>query len=63
VAVITRDICPPVMRNGRPWWVCPFHEDRNPSLVVRRSKDSRQYFKCYGCEARGDAAFVMRRYA
>jgi DNA primase len=51
----------PVVRNGRPWFVCPFHEDANPSLVVRWSKTGRPYFRCYGCDARGDAAdFIMR---
>ncbi|MCA1686252.1 MAG: hypothetical protein LC745_09795 [Planctomycetia bacterium] len=59
--VIAREYGRPVMRKGRPWWVCPFHDDKNPSLVVKRSKGGRPYFRCYGCDARGDAAtFVMR---
>src|SRR4051812_46878498 len=59
--VIAREIGLPVMRNGRPWWACPFHEDKNPSLVGKRSKQGRPYFRCYGCDARGDAAaFIMR---
>ena len=51
----------PVMRNGRAWFVCAFHEDGRPSLVVRKSKDGRPYFRCYGCDARGGVAdFIMR---
>jgi hypothetical protein len=50
--VIAREIGRPVMRNGRPWWLCPFHEDRKPSLIARRLEDGRQRWKCYGCSAR-----------
>jgi DNA primase len=41
------------------WGLCPFHEERNPSLLV----DSRDgHFHCFGCRAHGDViAFVMRR--
>src|SRR4051812_50186365 len=49
------------IRKGRPWFVCPFHEDRGPSLIVRKLDDGRQRWKCYGCGTKGDAAaFVMR---
>ena len=34
--------------------LCPFHDDRSPSLAVYE-RDGRQRFKCYGCDARGDA--------
>lgn len=62
VEVITRETgTPPVVKGGRPWWVCPFHEDRNPSLVVRRSDQGRVYFCCYGCGASGDAVDFVRR--
>ena len=51
----------PVTRNGRKWFCCPFHEDSTPSLVIRKPHGGQPYFRCYGCDARGDAAgFVMR---
>ncbi|MCC6177447.1 MAG: toprim domain-containing protein [Chloroflexi bacterium] len=39
--------------------LCPFHDDRRPSLVV----DERdEHFHCYGCRAHGDViSWVMRR--
>lgn len=39
--------------------LCPFHDDRSPSLVI----DERdQHFHCYGCRAHGDViSWVMRR--
>jgi DNA primase len=38
---------------------CPFHEDRNPSLVVFPKTQS---FYCFGCRERGDVlSFLMRR--
>ena len=40
------------------WWVCPFHDDQNPSLQV---DSSRQRWKCFGCGANGDAATLLMR--
>ncbi len=58
--VITREIGPPKVMIGRPWWKCPFHEDRKPSLIARTLSDGRQRWKCYGCGSRDDvAAFIM----
>ncbi|MDE2101284.1 MAG: AAA family ATPase [Patescibacteria group bacterium] len=34
---------------GRMMCVCPFHDDKNPSLVIHQ-----QRFRCFGCEANGD---------
>lgn len=42
---------PKEVRQGTPWWCCPFHADRSPSFKV----DTRQpFYKCFGCDARGD---------
>ncbi|MCL5107365.1 MAG: CHC2 zinc finger domain-containing protein [Chloroflexi bacterium] len=39
--------------------LCPFHEDRHPSLLV---DEQDQHFHCFGCGAHGDAIdFVMRQ--
>lgn len=39
--------------------LCPFHEDREPSLSVTADKG---LWRCFGCDAGGDAiAWVMRR--
>ena len=34
---------------------CPFHSERTGSFTVRRSRAGRQYFRCFGCGAHGDA--------
>lgn len=31
--------------------ICPFHDDRHPSLVVNEKK---QIFKCFSCDTAGD---------
>ena len=37
--------------------VCPFHDDKNPSMSISQS---RQFFHCFACKAGGDAIkFVM----
>lgn len=45
-------------RSGRLWWVCRFHEDRNPSLSV---KPGGRQWRCFGCGAKGDAVDLARR--
>lgn len=44
---------------GRNYWgLCPFHDDRNPSMQVR---PDRGHYKCFSCGAGGDVIdFVMR---
>lgn len=42
---------------GRHWWLCPFHEDRNPSFSVRPG-DRR--WRCFGCGKAGDAVEFVR---
>jgi len=38
--------------------LCPFHDDSNPSLQV---DPAGQWFKCYGCDAKGDVfGFIQR---
>lgn len=41
--------------------LCPFHDDHSPSLVVFTGGDGEQRFRCYGCEAKGDAIEWVRR--
>ena len=39
--------------------LCPFHNEKTPSLVVVEEKG---FFHCFGCGAHGDLmVFVMRR--
>lgn len=39
--------------------VCPFHPDKNPSLIIYPATDS---WSCFGCNAGGDAAALLMRY-
>ena len=39
--------------------LCPFHNEKTPSFVVSESK---QYFTCFGCGARGDVIEFEKRY-
>ncbi len=42
----------PVTQKGSSYWcVCPFHNDKNPSLKI---DPARQSFHCFGCNASGD---------
>ncbi|WP_169979483.1 CHC2 zinc finger domain-containing protein [Tautonia rosea] len=43
-------------RGRRLWWPCPFHDDQNPSFAIDPSKP---FWKCYGCNERGDAANLV----
>jgi hypothetical protein len=45
--IITADLGP--SRGGR--WLCPFHDDHNPSLTLTRD---RQHWRCWSCGAHGD---------
>ncbi len=48
----------PLVSHGKNFWgVCPFHDDKNPSLCVSRE---RQIYTCFSCHATGNAfTFVM----
>jgi CHC2 zinc finger/Toprim-like len=51
----------PLRRTGQKYFIgrCPFHLDRNPSLVVYPQTQS---FHCFGCREHGDViTFVMRK--
>ena len=39
--------------------LCPFHKEKTPSFVVSESK---QFFTCFGCGARGDVIEFEKRY-
>jgi DNA primase len=63
LAVVATNLLGPAQgRRGehgrRLWWLCPFHEDRNPSFCVELGK---AWWKCYGCDAHGDAADLVMR--
>ena len=57
--LITGDIGPPQKHSRQPFWHCPFHDDRTPSLTI--TPDLR-HWKCFGCGRSGDAIdWVMSR--
>jgi len=60
VGVIETDIGPAVMRGRRPFWVCPFHDDHDPSLTVYNDDDGDRW-RCFGCEAHGDLYDWLQR--
>src|SRR5438034_8275091 len=45
-------------RGRRLWWLCPFHEDKNPSFAIDPGKS---WWRCYGCGEHGDAANLVMR--
>jgi DNA primase len=44
-----------VERKGRAW-LCPFHEDHDPSFSIKGGR-----FKCFACDAHGDALDLVSR--
>ena len=50
----------PLKRAGRNFKaVCPFHQEKTPSLMVQPEK---QIFRCFGCGVGGDVfSFIMRQ--
>ena len=57
-SLIARDA--PLRRTGALWkGACPFHDDKTPSFVVG---DDTGYYRCFGCNARGDAIQWMRAF-
>ncbi len=55
---VVREYLPDLKRAGRNWKACcPFHNEKTPSFVVSPEKG---IFRCFGCNAAGDAfKFVM----
>ena len=49
--------------DAKGWWtaLCPFHQDKTPSLSFYRSTD-RWLFYCHACGARGDGLEFARRF-
>lgn len=50
----------PVIKKGRSYVaICPFHDDKNPSLNISRDK---QIFKCFVCNVGGNAITFVQRH-
>lgn len=50
----------PVSKKGRNFvCLCPFHDDKNPSLFISQEK---QIFKCFTCGTSGNAISFVKRY-
>ena len=48
----------PIKRGSRWWLVCPFHDDRKPSLVIDKDK---QVWFCHGCRTDGDVITFIQK--
>jgi len=41
--------------------LCPFHDDKTPSLLIDSSRDAgRQHFHCFACGAHGDVIDLVK---
>ena len=50
----------PVIKKGRSYVaICPFHDEKNPSLNISRDK---QIFKCFVCNVGGNAITFVQRH-
>ncbi len=50
----------PVQKRGRSYLsICPFHDDKNPSMNISAEK---QIYKCFSCGAGGNAIGFVQRY-
>lgn len=51
-----------LQRRGRDWvGLCPFHSEQSPSFTVSDRNGEGQRFKCFGCQAAGDAIDFIER--
>src|SRR4051812_32597009 len=62
--VCERLLGPPARRTGtygESYWLCPFHNDSNPSFHTMPDKSHLKHrWMCFGCGMRGDAADLMK---
>jgi len=48
-------------RNGESYWVCPLHNDTNPSFhTLPQHPDYRHFWKCMGCNRGGNIYQLLR---
>lgn len=45
---------------SRFWALCPFHQDHDPSWMIRTEGEWKGAFKCYSCGAQGDLVHLVR---
>ncbi|MGV3604877.1 MAG: CHC2 zinc finger domain-containing protein [Planctomycetaceae bacterium] len=50
--LISRDLGDFTRKGSKPFWCCPFHGEKTPSMTI--TPDGK-HFKCFGCGAKGDA--------
>ena len=51
IVTLFSEVAPLTQKGSSYWCVCPFHNDKNPSLKI---DPARQSFHCFGCNASGD---------
>jgi DNA primase len=55
--LLVQEIGDPKKQGRQPFWLCPFHEDRRPSLTLMPDGE---HWKCFGCGKSGDAIDWVR---
>lgn len=62
--VCERLLGPPIKgggSEGEAYWLCPFHNDRSPSLhTLPHRPGTKDYWKCFGCGLWGDEFNLLR---
>lgn len=43
------------------WFLCPFHDDHNPSMSVNKDGQYAGHFKCWACDEKGSPATFARK--
>jgi DNA primase len=57
IVAVIQDYVPLVLKSGRYWGLCPFHNEKSPSFAVNREQN---FYYCFGCHKGGSAVnFLM----
>jgi hypothetical protein len=61
LAAIARGYGIDLEKEGAEWKACcPFHQEDTPSWKIFKGRDGKARYECFGCQAKGDAADLVR---